>query len=130
LSGGFVARAELLEALVAVEGMLLALELFLIGKLLAGGEHAVLRFEGRGIWSGWLRRRNRAARCRNAGYALRRLRDLHASDKALQIAFLLGAEIAGLICGRGFEIDLAHSAGTRVAAASDAGAAARGLCVR
>jgi hypothetical protein len=29
--------------------MLLALELFLIGKLLAGGEHAVLRFEGRGV---------------------------------------------------------------------------------
>ena len=42
----FVALAELLQALVAVERMLLALELFLIGKLLAGGEHTVLRFEG------------------------------------------------------------------------------------
>ena len=57
----FVARAELLEALVAVERMLLALELFLIGKLLAGGEHAVLRFEGRGVGSGRLRRRRSTA---------------------------------------------------------------------
>jgi hypothetical protein len=127
LSGGFVARAELLEALVAVEGMLLALELFLIGKLFAGSEHAVLRFEGRSIRSGRLRRRSRATCHRNAGDALRRLCNLHAGDKALQIAFLFGAEIAGLICGRGFEIGLAHSAGTRVAAASGAGAAARGL---
>jgi hypothetical protein len=61
LSGGFVARAELLEALVAVEGMLLALELFLIGKLLAGGEHAVLRFEGRGVGSRRLGRRRSTA---------------------------------------------------------------------
>ena len=57
----FVARAELLEALVAVEGMLLALELFLIGKLLAGGEHAVLRFEGRGVGSRRLGRRRSTA---------------------------------------------------------------------
>src|SRR6185312_16402619 len=41
----FVPCAELLQTFVAVEGMLLALELLLIGKLLAGSKHAVLRLE-------------------------------------------------------------------------------------
>src|SRR5262249_11045677 len=76
------------------------------------------------------RRCSRAARCRNAGDALRCFGDLHAGDKALQIALLFGAEVAGLICRRGFEIDLGHSAGTRVTAASGADGASRGLWVR
>src|SRR5437870_2332656 len=82
----FLARAMLLQTLVAVERMLLALELLLIGKLLAGGEHAVLRFESCSIGPGRLRRRATTRRG-NAGDAFSRFGDLHARNKALQIAF-------------------------------------------
>ena len=62
-----------------------------------------------------------------AGDALRRLGDLHTGDEPFEVAFLFGVEIAGLLRGGGFEVGLAHSAGTRVGAVSGAGAAAAGL---
>ena len=86
----------LLEPLVAVEGMLLALELFLIGELFAGSETRSCALS-RGIRSGRLGRRSRAHLPAGtpatlfAAFAI-----CTPDDKALQIAFLFGAEIAGL----------------------------------
>src|SRR4029077_1889771 len=55
--GIFALRRVLLQALVGVERMLLALDLFLIGELAARREHAVLSVERRCVWTRWLRRR-------------------------------------------------------------------------
>ena len=55
--GGFrrlVFRRLLLQPLVGVEGMLLALEFFLIGEFAAGGENAILRLDVDGVGSGRL----------------------------------------------------------------------------
>jgi len=128
--GIFALRRVLLQALVGVERMLLALELFLIGELAARREHAVLSVERRCVWTRWLRRRGGAWRSIGAAKALCRLGDLKAGDKSFQVAFLFGFEVAGRRRGHGLEIDLAHSAGTRVGAVRCAGAAARGLWVR
>ena len=81
--------------------MLLALELFRIGKLSPRSEHAVLRRKPRGVRTRGLGRRNGGARRRRgAGDALRRFGDLHSGDEPFQITLLFGVEIAG-ICGGG-----------------------------
>ena len=94
----FVLGGLLLQPLVAVERMLLALELFLVGELAAGCEHAVLRLECRRVGADRLRRRGAAAPARAAAapaMLARRLGDLHAGDEAFEIALLFGVEIAG-----------------------------------
>ena len=60
--GIFALRRVLLQALVGVERMLLALELFLIGELAARREHAVLSLERRCVRPRWLRHRGRVGR--------------------------------------------------------------------
>jgi hypothetical protein len=107
--------------------MLFALELFLVGELAAGSKDAVLGFERRGIGPGRLGGDDPAAAGSSTGDAFRRLGDLHAGDEPFQVALLLGLEIAGLARGEELEVRLVHSAGTRVGAASGAGAAVRGL---
>ena len=109
--------------------MLLALELFLIGKFAAGGDEPVLRFQTGRVRTNWFGGRNGPAAARSSGDALGRLGNLHAGDEPFEVAFLFGVEIAGLLRGRLLEVGLAHSAGTRVGAASGAGAAVRGLWV-
>ena len=114
-----------------IEGMFVALELFLIGKFAAGSERAVLRFERRSVGAGRLgwRRRSGRSRRNSAGNASCRLGDLHAGNEPFEIALLLGVEIAGLPRGDLLEVGLGHSAGTRVGAVRGAGAAMRGLWV-
>ena len=109
--------------------MLLALEFFRIGELAAGSEHAALRFQRRRVRAGRLGRQRSARRRRHAGDAFCRLGDLHAGDEPFQVTLLFRFEIAALACCDGFEVRLAHSAGTRVGAVSGAGAAVRGLWV-
>ena len=53
----------------------------------------------------------------------------HTGNEPFEVAFLFGVEVAGLLRGRLFEVGFAHSAGTRVGAASGTGAAVRGLWV-
>ena len=65
----------------------------------------------------------------SAGDAFCRLGDLHAGDEPFQVTLLFRFEIAALARCDGFEVGLAHSAGTRVGAVSGAGAAVRGLWV-
>jgi len=109
--------------------MLLAFEFFRIGELAAGSEHAALRFQRRRVRAGRLGRQRSAGRRRSPGNVFCRLGDLHPGDEPFQVAFLFRFEIAGLCRCDGFEVRLAHSAGTRVGAVSGAGAAVRGLWV-
>ena len=127
----FILGRVRLQALVGIEGMFVALELFLIGKFAAGSERAVLRFERRSVGAGRLgwRRRSGRSRRNSAGNASCRLGDLHAGNEPFEIALLLGVEIAGLPRGDLLEVGLGHSAGTRVGAVRGAGAAMRGLWV-
>jgi hypothetical protein len=104
--------------------MQFALELFLIGKLAACRDDAVLRFQRRRIGADGLGLGGcSAALRRGARDALRGLRNLNAGDEALQVALLLRLEIASLRTRRVL-------AGTPVGALSGAGAVLRGLCVR
>ena len=120
----------LLQPLVRVEWMLLALEFFLIGKFAAGGNQPVLRLQcGRVRPNGFGCRNAASAAAGSTGDALGRLGNLHAGNEPFEVAFLFGVEVAGLCRGRLLEVSLAHSAGTRVGAASGAGAAVRGLWV-
>jgi len=72
--------------------MLLTLEFLRIGELAPGREDALLRFQRRRIGSDRLGRSG--GRRGNARDALCRFCNLHSGDKALEIAFLLGVEIA------------------------------------
>ncbi len=86
---GFVLSGLLLQPLIGVERMLLALEFLLVGKLAAGLDGAVLRFEVDRVGADRLG-------CGGGGLAVsRRARDLEAGGEALQVALLLGREIAG-----------------------------------
>ena len=116
-----------LQPLISIEWMLLAFELFGIGKFPARSEHAVLRRKPRGVRARGFRRSDSCTR-HGAGYALRRFGNLHSGDEPFQITLLLGVEIAG-IGGGGFEVRLGHSAGTCAGPVSGAGAKLRGLCV-
>ena len=112
--GIFVRRRLPFQFLVGVEGMLLALDLLLVGELAAGGDDAVLRLQRRGVGTDRLRRscgRGGAESSPGDGHALRSLGDLDAGDEAFEIALLLGLEVARRH-GGGLEFGLAHSAGT------------------
>ena len=65
--------------------MLLALELFLVVELAAGGDRAVLREQMLGVGAGRNRRRGLAAAEPAPG-----ARDLQARGEAFEVAFLLG----------------------------------------
>ena len=126
----FALFSVLLQPLVRVEWMLLALEFFLIGKFAAGAKPAGSAPSVRPRPAQRVRLpQRRLRRRRSTGDALGRLGNLHAGDEPFQVAFLFGVEVAGLCRGRLLEVSLAHSAGTRVGAASGAGAAVRGLWV-
>ncbi len=121
------------QPLVGVERMLFALELLRVRQLAAGLEHAVLRLERGGIGPDRLRRGQRPRQPGGrTSEPLRRLGDLQAGGKALQIALLFGLEVAGCRCARQLEIDAGfrrHSASTCVGMVNGATAALRGLCV-
>ena len=91
----FVARREVLEPLVGVEWVFVALEFLRIGELAAGGENLVLRLERGGIGTDRLGSDRRAGTCGpSARDAFCGFGDLRAGDKAFQIAFLFGVEVA------------------------------------
>ena len=71
--GIFVVRGLRLQPLVAVEGVLLALEFLLLGELAAGLEDAVLRPQMLGIGPGRLRRTRPSCRSRRAAIVPRGL---------------------------------------------------------
>src|SRR6185312_16659575 len=130
--GIFVRRRLRLEFLIGIEGMLLALDLLLVGKLAAARDRQVLRLQRRSVGAGRLRcrrRRGGAGSSPGTRHALRGLGDLKAGDEAFEIALLLRLEVARRHRG-GLEFGLAHSAGTWLGAVSGAGAETFGLCVR
>jgi hypothetical protein len=77
----------LLEPVIGVEGMLLALEFFLLGELAAAPMHAILRLEWMASGPVGFAARRRGVPWPRARPAIR--------DEAFEIAFLVGAEIAG-----------------------------------
>ena len=88
------------EPFIGVEGMLFALEFFRVRKFAAGRENRLCAFSpaasgpaGSGAAAGLTGR--------GTTDALRRLGDLHAGDKAFQVAFLFGIKIAVLAGGDG-----------------------------
>src|SRR3569832_1901070 len=109
--------------------MLLALDLLLVGELATARDRRVLRLQRCRIGTGWLRCRDRRSGAGNgpgACNALRGLGDLDDGDEALEIALLLGLEVAGRQIGCWLEVGLARSAGAWLGAAGGAGAGARG----
>src|SRR3984957_9033157 len=94
-TGRRVVPRLLLQALIGIEGMLFALEFFLVGELLAGGQNLVLRLDMRGVRSG--RFGVGVAATRDAQVAAD-ARDLEARHEAFQISLLLIAEIGGHGC--------------------------------
>ena len=103
--GIFVARGLRLEARIAVEGVLLPLEFFLLGKLAAGFDHAVLRAQMLGVGParfGCPRRVSRAGDAAGLARGLvtrsigtRSFGDLQARHEPFEVALLLGVEVAG-----------------------------------
>src|SRR4051812_3008024 len=71
--------------------MLLPLEFFLVGKLFAAANYAILRGDMRRIRSGRLR----IGLCRSSTKSARNAADLQAGCKTFQIALLLVAEVDG-----------------------------------
>src|ERR1700722_5546767 len=94
-TGRRVVPRLLLQALIGIEGMLFALEFFLVGELLAGSQNLVLRLDMRGVRPG--RFGVGVAATRDAQVAAD-ARDLEARHKAFQISLLLIAEIGGHGC--------------------------------
>ena len=103
--GIFVARGLRLEPCIAVEGVLLALEFFLLGKLAAGFDHAVLRAQMLGVGParfGCSRRVSRAGDAAGLAHGLvarsigtPSFGDLQARHEPFKVALLLGVEVAG-----------------------------------
>src|SRR4029079_1549854 len=95
----FVLRGLRLQLLVAIEGMKLALELLLVGKLLAFLHGAGLRLDCRSVLTDRLpfclrgRRRRSTRDVARLSRAPRLTSDQHAGRKALEITSLLGGEL-------------------------------------
>src|SRR5579883_1162076 len=85
----------LLQPLIGIEGMLFALEFFLVCELLAGSEHLVLRLEVCRVRTARRSFDPRATICRSAAQATPNLVDLQTSSKAFEIALLLVGKFDG-----------------------------------
>src|SRR5215469_4151707 len=88
----------ILQPLIGVEGMLFALEPFLVSKLLAGRQNYVLRLDMRGIGAGRLG--GGFAGRASAGEPVAAAHDLHTDRKTLEVALLF----VGKVDGKSFEL--------------------------
>jgi hypothetical protein len=93
--GRRVGRGLAFQLFIAVERMQFALELLLVGELVARPDHPVLGAPMGRVGSGRLRRRGRRGRrgASAAGDAPGRLRDLQAGDETFEITLLFRLEI-------------------------------------